>query len=87
MNSYTTHFNAKCPVNGARISYTLSIHTGNVIKAEDITGFVDAIGSGLHEDIADSLLDRFGGSQRLIADHHGVHIETIRPHSAHWATP
>lgn len=84
MNIYTTEFFAKCPVNGARITYSLTIHTGIVIKAEDITDFIDGIGEGLHEDIADSLLDRFGGSQRLKADHHGVHIETIRPHMAHW---
>ena len=84
MNIYTTGFFAKCPVNGARITYSLTIHTGIVIKAEDITDFIDGIGEGLHEDIADSLLDRFGGSQRLKADHHGVHIETIRPHMAHW---
>ena len=84
MNIYTTNFYAKCPVNGARIGYTLTIHTGHVVKAEDITGFVDAIGSGLHEDIADDLLARFGGSQRLTADHHGARIETIRPHVAHW---
>lgn len=84
MNIYTTQFFVKCPVNGARISYALSIHTGDVIKAEDITSSVDSIGQGLHEDIADDLFARFGGSQRLIADHHGVHIETIRPHAAHW---
>ena len=85
MNIYTTQFFAACPVNGARITYTLTICTGLVIKAEDITGFVDSIGQGLHEDIADSLLDRFGGSQRLKAEHHGVHIETIRPHIAQWS--
>ena len=84
MNTYTIQFHAKCPVNGARITYTLTIHTGTVIAAEEITGFVDDIGQGLHEEIADGLLDRFGGSQRLTAEHHGVHIETIRPHMAHW---
>lgn len=84
MNTYTTNFYAKCPVNDSRIGYTLTIHTGQVVKAEDLTGFVDAIESGLHEDIADGLLARFGGSQRLTADHHGVRIETIRPHVAHW---
>lgn len=84
MNIYTTEFFARCPVNGARITYTLTIRTAVVIKAEDITKFVDNICEGLHEDIADSLLDRFGGLQRLKAEHHGVYIETIRPHVAHW---
>jgi len=85
MNIYTTQFFASCPVNGARITYNLSIHTGNVIKAEDITGFVDGIKEGFHEAIAESLFNRFGGSQRLKAEHNGVHIETIRPHAAHWS--
>lgn len=86
MNIYTTHFHVKCPVNGARITYSLVIHTGDTIKAEDITDCVDSIGQGLHEDIADDLYARFGGSQELTADHHGVHIKTIRPFSAHWRT-
>lgn len=85
MNIYTATFFAKCPVNGARITYSLAIHTGHVIKVEDMTGYLDALDSGLHEDIADGLLARFGGSQILKAEHHGVHIETIRPHIAHWA--
>lgn len=84
MNIYTTQFFAKCPVNGARITYNLTIHAGVTIKVESITEYVDSIGSGLHEEIADLLIAEFGGSQRLKAEHHGVHIETIRPHLAHW---
>ena len=31
-----------------------------------------------HENIADMLFEKFGGSQRLRAFHHGVEIETVR---------
>lgn len=84
MNIYTTKFFARCPANGARIEYDLKIQTGKVIPVEDINDFVDNIKQGFHEDIADSLAFKFGGAQVLIAHHHGVGIETIRPHLAHW---
>ena len=87
MNIYTVHFSARCPLNGKGIKYTLEVYTGAVLMAEDLRGHVDAIGEGLHEDIADALLAKFGGSQRLEAEHHGVHIRTIRPHLAHWQKP
>ena len=87
MNIYTVSFSARCPMNGLGIKYTLEIHTGAVLMAEDLRAHVDAIGQGLHEDIADALLAKFGGSQRLEAEHHGVHIKTIRPHLAHWSKP
>lgn len=85
MNKYTTNFFAVCPNNGIRISYELTITTGQVIHAEDIVAEVEAIKEGLHEDIADQLLANLGGTQVLKADHHGVCIETIRPHMAHWS--
>lgn len=85
MNIYTIHFSARCPVNGRGIRYTLEIQTGAALMAEELRAHVDAIGEGLHEDIADQLCAKFGGSQRLEAEHHGVHIKTIRPHLAHWA--
>lgn len=84
MNIYTTKFFARCPVNRARIEYELKIQTGNVIQVEDIIDFVETLSEGYHEDVADKLLTRFGGSQVLKAHHHGVDIETIRPHLAHW---
>ena len=84
MNTYRTSFTALCPVNGATIEYRLHIHTGLTIEVEKILAAVRAIGSGFHEDIADKLLEQFGGSQTLVADHHGVTIETIRPFAAHW---
>lgn len=85
MNIYTIHFSARCPVNGRGIRYTLEIQTGAVLMVEEIRSHLDGIGQGLHEEIADQLCAKFGGSQRMTADHHGVRIETIRPHLAHWA--
>ena len=86
MNIYKTKFFATCPVNGARIEYCLTIQTGQVIEVEALIAEVESIKSGLHEAIADRLLSAFGGSQVMTADHHGVNIQTIRPHAAHWNT-
>lgn len=85
MNIYTVNFSARCPVNGRGIKYTLEVHTGATIMVEDIRAEVESITEGYHEAIADQLCAKFGGSQRLTAKHHGVEIETIRPHLAHWA--
>lgn len=85
MNTYTTTFFAVCPNNDIRISYELTITTGRVIHVEDIVAEVETIKIGLHEDIADQLVANLGGAQVLKANHHGVHIETIRPHMAHWS--
>ena len=79
MNTYRVEFFARCPVNAARIKYWLCIRTDSVIPAEALNDAVDEIRSGLHEQIADSLLAAFGGQQTLTAEHHGVHIETTRP--------
>lgn len=85
MNKYTTNFFAVCPNNGIRIAYELTITTGCVLRAEDILAEVGEIKTGFHESIADQLIEAMGGSQVLKADHHGVRIETIRPHMAHWS--
>lgn len=87
MNIYTTRFSALCPVNGQGIDYTLTVQTGEVLMVEEIREVLDGIKEGLHEHIADQLCAKFGGSQRLKAMHHGVEIETIRPHLAHWQKP
>lgn len=87
MNTYRTQFFARCPVNGARITYSLTVNTGLVIEAERIIDAVECIKEGMHEDIADRLLNELGGQQVLKAEHHGVQIETIRPHLAHWVSP
>lgn len=78
MNAYTTEFFANCPNNGLRIKYRLRIETREIISVEQITANVEAISEGFHEEVADELLAAFGGVQTLVADHHGVTIETTR---------
>jgi len=78
MNTYITHFFCRCPINGVRIEYTLSIRTNSVIPVEEILGAVEKHTNGLHETIADEMSETFGGEQTLIANHHGVTIETER---------
>ncbi len=79
MNTYTRQFIATCPNNGASILYTLQIETSvRMIPVEQIVAVTDALTTGYHEEIANQLAHRFGGRQTLRADHHGVHIETVR---------
>lgn len=85
MNIYTAEFFANCPNNGARVKYELRIQTGEVIPVEQINAKLNGISDGYHEEIADELQQSLGGTQTLRAHHHGVHIETIRPHLAHWS--
>jgi hypothetical protein len=40
--------------------------------------FLDKIDNQYHENIADLLLEKFGGKQQLVACHHGVVIKTER---------
>jgi hypothetical protein len=87
LNKYTVRFAAQCPVNGVWVNYELVIHTGNVILVETLLDVVHSMRSGFHEEIADQLLAKFGGTQVLTAHHHGVDIETTRPHIAHWQKP
>lgn len=78
MNIYRFTFWAKCPVNDAPIKYGAEVRTAGVVMAEALRAFGDECRQGLHEDFADRMLERFGGFQRLTANHHGVEIETIR---------
>lgn len=78
MNAYTTDFFCNCPNNGLRIRYTLRIETRDIIPVEQITAKVETMSEGFHEEVADELLAAFGGVQTLVADHHGVTIETTR---------
>ena len=78
MNAYTTEFFTNCPNNGLRIKYRLRIETREIIPVEQITAKVEGISEGFHEAVADGLLATFGGVQTLVADHHGVTIETTR---------
>lgn len=75
---YETEFFAACPNNGARIKYALCIKVFSPVPVEAIISTVQAIGSGYHEQIAESLRAAFGGLQTLRADHHGVTITTHR---------
>lgn len=69
---------AAAEANGLRIKYRLRIECAEVIPVEQIIAKVESIGEGYHEEIADDLLLSFGGLQMLVADHHGVIIETMR---------
>lgn len=79
MNYYTTTFFCFCPSNNVRIEYVLEIETKDIIKVEDIIDEVTLHNRGFHENIADQLYKVFGGTQKLIAEHHGVTIRSIRP--------
>lgn len=78
MNVYSTQFWATCPSDGADVPYALRIETADVIKVEEINAVLSEFVGGFHEDFADRLAARFGGYQRLNAEHQGVHIETQR---------
>lgn len=81
MNVYSSEFFAFCPSNGVRVKYALTITTDRTIQAEEIVNEVTLHHKGYHEEIADQLYDSFGGSQVLVAHHHGVTIKTFRPMS------
>jgi hypothetical protein len=78
MNCYSTEFFSFCPSNNVRIKYSLLIETDQTIMVEDIIDEVTLHDRGYHEAIADQLHHTFGGRQTLVADHHGVKIETVR---------
>lgn len=80
MNVYTTKFFCRCPNNDVRIEYALRIETIEILRVEDIINGIEieAEEAKFHEELADQLAERFGGVQRLTADHHGVGIETHR---------
>lgn len=78
MNSYSTEFFSICPTNSVRIKYCLVIQTNKIIMVEDIIDEVTLHHRGYHEAIADQLHRTFGGRQVLVAEHHGVKIETVR---------
>lgn len=79
MNSYKTEFFCVCPLNNTRIKYHLEIVTNEIIPVEDILNQLRRYDSGFHELIAEELHEKFGGTQTLVAEHHGVIIETTRP--------
>ncbi len=78
MNKYHVKFFAKCPTNSVRVEYTLVIIVRKTIRVETLIDAISKYDNWYHEDIADSLSDRFKGQQVLAAFHHGVFIETNR---------
>lgn len=79
MNRYSVKFKCVCPNNRKVINYTLVIESDEMIMVEELTQHIkDECSEGYHENIADELFNAFGGSQQLVAIHHGVLIETYR---------
>jgi hypothetical protein len=78
LNAYTFRFYANCPSNSVRIDYQLRIETKEVISVEELITAAENVEDGYHEELADQMLERFGGVQTLTAEHHGVTIETRR---------
>lgn len=78
LNIYEHQFEAICPVDGARIAYSLRIETEAVIMAEDIAAACRFDAPVFHEAVADELWAKFGGHQTLTAMHGTVKIDTIR---------
>lgn len=78
MNTYRLTFAATCPNDGELIVYKLEIKTDKVIYVEHLKAETALIKSGIQEQIADRLQQRFGGEQTMVAVHQGVEIETLR---------
>lgn len=78
MNIYRHTFAATCPNDGDLIVYRLEIRSLCMIWVEHIKAATAIIKSGIQEQIADQLHDRFGGDLTLIGNHQGVEIESIR---------
>jgi len=79
INRYTAGFTAVCPNNDHDIRYALTIATTKAIQAEKIAREVKRFKRGYHEEIADELHAALGGTQKLVAVHGDVTIETVRP--------
>ena len=80
MNTYRTEFFAACPVNKVRVRYHLKIETDQIISVEELLARIATVcAEGFHEIMANDLHETFGGTQTLVAYHHGVDIETTRP--------
>ncbi len=79
MNKYTYSFNSKCPNDDhGFIYYTATIETKNMIMVEDIIEYCKKFTTAYHEEIADDLINHFGGKQTITAVHKQVTIETVR---------
>lgn len=77
MNTYRYTFAADCPKNAESIIYRLEIDHVDMLHVEHIKTACALHPEGYHEAIAADLHARFGGTLRLVANHHGVEIETV----------
>ncbi|WP_085638036.1 MULTISPECIES: hypothetical protein [unclassified Pseudomonas] len=78
MNIYRHTFAAVCPADGETIIYRLELRSTSMIHVEHIKTATALIKQGWHEQIADSLSEKLGGDQTIVATHQGVEIETLR---------
>lgn len=79
MNIYEVNWHCKCPINRIRILYKARIETKEIISVEELLEHIEKYyQEGFHELIATDLHEKFGGTQTLVADHHGVTITTER---------
>jgi hypothetical protein len=78
VNIYEVQFQARCPTNSQIIDYHLEIKSSEKILVELIKEHIEGLaGFGWHEDIANKLKS-IGGTQKLVAMHHGVKITSYR---------
>jgi hypothetical protein len=89
VNQYQKTFTAICPVNEMEILYDLEIVCDFTIRVESIDAALEHIEDivcsdygpalvGYHEQFADLLYEQLGGRQKLVAEHHGTTITTMR---------
>ena len=78
MNTYTSKFIVKCPMDDDSIEYTLVLESESMIMVEDINRATDIKTGAFHESIADGLFALLGGRQTITAVHQGVEVKTVR---------
>jgi hypothetical protein len=78
LNIYTIQFFSNCPNNGMRIQYDLRIESETPIRVENIFAEIDRVEDLFHEEMAYQLSMALPGRHTLSANHHGVHITTLR---------
>lgn len=79
LNIYRHRFNVRCPNNDAVIAMELEIQSPYVIMVETIVEACAQLERDYHEDVADTLAERFPNALQILrAHHHGVDIETRR---------
>ena len=78
LNIYTVPFVSVCPRNAVPVFYILRLETEAVHLVEDLLKETANLPSALHETLAEILFGAFGGKQTIVAEHHGVKIETVR---------